>query len=142
MAEGVQELLTRSPELQSAAGKLLREAGKADGRKNRVFVKIDATETIRKRLQLTEAQFSEALGFADHSYHQMVASGRCLKTTALAAEALMRRQAATGHSDHYLMVCIIKGAPLVFDVTENIREMKLDGQTFYLIPKNAAKGQH
>lgn len=127
--------------LESAAGNLLREAGKADGRKNRVFVKIDATETIRKRLQMTEAEFSTALGFSDQSYHHMVVEGKLLKTTALAAEALMRRQASTGHADHYLMVCVVKGAPMVFDVTEDIREMKLDGETYYLIPKGAAKGQ-
>jgi len=109
--------------------------------KTRLTVPIGPTETIRNRLQLNEGQMSEALGYATGAYSDFKRNNKLPKTASLAAEALMRRQAPNGGADHFLMVCVIKGAPLIFDVTEDIREMRLDDVTYYLIPKNAAQGQ-
>jgi hypothetical protein len=122
---------------------LANQGSNGGGRKpkTRVTVPIGPTETIRNRLQLNEGQMSEALGYAPGAYSGFKRNDKLPKTAALAAEALMRRQAANGDADQFLMVCVIKGAPLIFDVTEDIREMRLDGTTYYLLPKTAAQGQ-
>jgi hypothetical protein len=53
---------------------------------------VSAVETIRKRLDLSMEKFSDALGYGSSSYGDMIRRGEVSITTALAAEALMRRQ--------------------------------------------------
>lgn len=99
--------------------------------KTRKKVKIDAVETIRKRLGLTFQDFSQALGFEKSSYNKMTSEGHVTETVALAAEALMRRQAAAG--DVAFLVRVVKGAPRV-EMVEGLEEMKMGGRTYLLVP--------
>lgn len=106
--------------------------------KTRLTDPIGPTETIRHRLQLSEGAFGQALGYAGdgRGYNAAKATGRVARTVALAAEALMRRQAAVEPGrEQLLLIATVKGAPLIYDVTEIVREMVLDGETFYLVPK-------
>lgn len=111
--------------------------GETRNRRSRIMVPIAATETIRNRLQMTEGAFSEALGYAaGGTYSEFKRTGKIIKTAALAAEALMRRQSANGTAtDHILLVCIVKGAPLIYDVTDTVKELTIDGKSFYMVPK-------
>src|ERR1700687_6227540 len=65
-------------------------------RSKRVMVPITATETIRKRLDMTQREFGIAIGYSEHGYSEFVRSGEITKTAAMAAEALNRRQAPSG----------------------------------------------
>lgn len=105
-------------------------------RKSRITVPIGPTETIRNRLQMTKQEFSRALGFSDNAYNDMSASGEITKTAALAAEALMRRQAATSEDEVRFLVRVSRGVPHVTPL-EGASTMTLDGRRFLLIPERA-----
>lgn len=110
--------------------------------KKRIMVPVGPTETIRHRLLMSESEFGEALGYVPNSsgYSHAKSSGEISKTVALAAEALMRRQSNSGEAaDRIMMVCIVKGTPLLYDVTDSMRSIVLDGETYYMIPKSAGK---
>lgn len=112
------------------------EPGEIRNKRNRILVPIGPTETIRNRLQMTEGAFSEALGYSSGAYSDFKRSGKIVKTAALAGEGLMRRQSANGMAaDHILLVCIVKGAPLLYDVTDTVKELTIDGKSFYMVPK-------
>ena len=90
-------------------------------------------ETIRNRLQLSQEAFSEALGFGASAYGEMRRRGTVTKTVALAAEALMRRQAPASEDELVFVTRIVKGAPLV-TVLEGARSIVLDDQRYLLVP--------
>ena len=97
-------------------------------------VPIGATETLRHRLQMNNENFSEALGFHPSTYAGYLQKGFITKTAALAAEALIRRQQASGEIvDEVFILRIIKGAPTALRVNE-LRKMTLDETEFYLVP--------
>lgn len=96
-------------------------------------VPIGPIETIRNRLQMSIGAFSLALGWnTDGAYRQCLARRVISKQAALAAEALMRRQGASG--DTVFLVRIVKGAPAV-SLIEDCKEMLLDGVTYLLVKK-------
>lgn len=100
----------------------------------RPTVAIQATETLRTRLQMNYENFSEAIGFHPSTYAGYVQKGFITKTAALAAEALIRRQQASGEiMDEVFILRIIKGTPTAIRINE-LRRMTLDGQEFFLIP--------
>lgn len=94
---------------------------------------IAAVETIRKRLDLTLQQFSEALGYGASSYGDMLRRGEVSQTTMLAAEALMRRQAPSAHDELMFVVRIVKGVPLVTPI-EDAQTLVLNGESYILVP--------
>lgn len=102
-------------------------------------VPIGPTETIRNRLQMTQADFGVALGFSSNFYSGAVKDGKIAKTAALAAEALMRRQHASGEEmDTVFILRVIKGAPTALRMGE-LRTLVLDNVEYFLVPKNGAK---
>lgn len=102
-------------------------------------VAIQATETIRNRLGLNHENFSEALGLHPSTYGGYVTKGDITKTAALAAEALMRRQQASGEiADEVFVLRIIKGVPTVFRIGE-LRRMTLDGTEYFLLPTSDSR---
>lgn len=95
---------------------------------------ITPVETIRTRLGLNKQNFGEALGLNPSTYAGYVTKGFCTKTLALAAEALMRRQASSGEvADEVFILRIIKGTPTAIRINE-LQRMQLNGQEFYLVP--------
>jgi hypothetical protein len=94
---------------------------------------LAAVETIRKRLDLSQAEFSEALGFGASSYGDMLRRGEITQTAALAAEALMRRQAPGTNDELCFVVRIVKGVPLV-TLVEEAQTIVLNDQRFLLVP--------
>jgi len=97
-------------------------------------VAIGPTETIRHRLQMNNENFSEALGLHPSAYGGYLQKGFITKIGALAAEALMRRQQASGEStDQLFTLRIIKGTPTAMEVS-SLHRMAFDGREFYLIP--------
>lgn len=94
---------------------------------------VAAVETIRKRLDMTLQQFSEVLGYGASSYGDMVRRGEISLTTALAAGALMRRQAPGAESELAFVVRIVKGVPLVTQL-EDAQTLVLNGQHYLLVP--------
>jgi len=97
---------------------------------------IAAVETIRKRLDRTMEQFSEDLGFGKSAYSQAVRDKRITQTVALAAEALMRRQAPSAADELIWLTRIVRGIPQITMLDGNLREMTLDGQQYLLLPKD------
>lgn len=75
-------------------------------KRQRQLAPTGPTETIRIRLGLTMLEFSDALGLSAGTYAEQVRKNLVTKTVALAAEALMRRQAA---SDAVFLVRVVKG---------------------------------
>lgn len=97
-------------------------------------VSIQATETIRHRLGMNNENFSEALGFHPSTYAGYVQKGFITKTGALAAEALARRQQASGEvADQVLVLRIIKGMPTIIGIGD-LKKLTFDGTEFYLVP--------
>ncbi len=94
---------------------------------------ISAVETIRKRLDRTMEQFSEDLGYGKSAYAQMVRDNKVTKTVALAAEALMRRQAPGTEAEIAFVVRIVRGMPLVTALDE-LQSMTLGDQRYLLLP--------
>lgn len=99
---------------------------------------IAATETIRKRLDLSMQQFSEALGYGASSYGDMVRRGEVSQTTALAAEALMRRQAPGAEQELAFIVRMVKGVPLVTHL-DDLQTLALNDQRYLLVPIEAPR---
>lgn len=100
----------------------------------RQTVPVGPTETIRHRLGMNNENFSEALGFHPSTYAGYVQKNRITKTGALAAEALMRRQQASGEvSDMVFVIRVIKGVPTAIELA-GLQKMTLNGQEFYLVP--------
>lgn len=95
-------------------------------------IPITATETIRKRLDLSIKDFSKALGYSSGTtYAAMLAKGTIPKVAALAAEALMRRQ-APGQEPVYLLRTI-KGIPQV-TLLDRCEEIQWNGKSFLPVP--------
>ena len=94
---------------------------------------LPAVETIRKRLDMGQAAFSEALVFGASSYGDMLRKGEISMTVALAAEALMRRQAPGVNDEVAFIVRIVKGVPLVTLISE-AQTMTLDDRRYLLVP--------
>lgn len=112
-------------------------SGKPRRIKHRAMVPIGPTETIRHRLQMNEAAFGIALGYSAGAYSELLRKGQLTKTTALAAEALMRRQASSGEvADEVYVLRVVKGAPTTTRV-ENLKQMTLDGVEYLLVPAKA-----
>lgn len=99
---------------------------------------VAAVETIRKRLDMSYQQFSEALGYGASSYGDMVRRGEVSQTTALAAEALMRRQAPGAENELAFIVRIIKGVPLVTQL-DDLQTLVLNDQRYLLVPVEAPR---
>src|SRR5688572_5629783 len=93
-----------------------------------------AVESIRKRLGLNLAEFSEALGFGQSAYADMLRTDRITETAALAAECLSRRQSPGAASEVMFMVRIVRGVPVITLLDGDVRRMSLDGEDFILIP--------
>lgn len=111
--------------------------GKGGGKRRthrRKMVPIGPTENVRRRLDMTEAQFSLALGFTEHAYHDFVKNGDVTMTVHLAAEALARRQAASGlAADEVLILRIIKGIPTVTRL-EDCQSCRIGDVEYLLVP--------
>lgn len=104
--------------------------------KKRSFIKvpIGPTETIRHRLDLSYAKFGEALGYSHNYYGGAIKEGKIAKTAALAAEALMRRQHASGEKmDTVYILRIIKGTPTATSLND-LQKIVLNGEEFLLVP--------
>lgn len=99
-------------------------------------VPIGPVETIRHRLDMSLAEFSEALGFGASTYGDYVRAGKVTKTVCLAAEALMRRQAPAAEDELAFITRIVKGVPLVVALEET-RTIILDDQRYLLVPWNS-----
>lgn len=114
------------------------EAKSAKAPRNMNLVPVAGLETIRKRLGLSMADFSHALGYASGtSYSQAVRAGKITKTTALAAECLSRRQAPGGGGTVFL-VRIVKGMPTTV-LLEDLEPMTIGGKSFLLVPQDAGR---
>jgi hypothetical protein len=98
-----------------------------------------AVESIRKRLGLNLAEFSEALGFGQSAYADMLRTDRITETAALAAECLSRRQSPGAASEVMFMVRIVRGVPVITLLDGDVRRMTLDGETFILIPAEESR---
>jgi hypothetical protein len=101
----------------------------------RKYASTGSVETIRKRLGRTLSQFSEDLGFGLSAYGDMVRNDKVTENAALAAEALMRRQAPGAASELTYLTRIVRGIPHITVLDGDLREMTLDGECFLLIPK-------
>ena len=89
-------------------------------------------EAVRKRLQLSEREFSEALGYSPGAYPEMLKTNKVTAVTGLAAEALLRRQAP--QSTLTFLVTVVKGVPQV-TMVEGAEEATIAGRTYLMIPK-------
>lgn len=97
-------------------------------------VPIQATETLRVRLEMNKENFSEAIGFHPTTYNGYLQKGYITKTAALAAEALIRRQQASGEiRDEIFILRIIKGAPTALRINE-LQHMRLNDEEYLLVP--------
>lgn len=94
---------------------------------------IGPLETIRMLLELSHREFAEAMGYSGSSYSSWVNSGQAPKAAALAAEALMRRQ-ATSTPDHLFLIRVVKGIPQV-TLLDDPRTLRLDGVDYLLVPR-------
>lgn len=95
---------------------------------------IGTTESIRLRLGMNKEHFSEALGFHPSTYAGYLQKGMITKTGALAAEALLRRQQASGESaDEVFILRLVKGAPMTTRL-EGLKRMSFDGKEYLLVP--------
>lgn len=102
-------------------------------------VPIAPTETLRMRLQMNLENFSEAIGFHPTTYSGYLQKGHITKTAALAAEALIRRQQASGELvDEVFILRVVKGAPMAMRLNE-LRRMTLDDVEYFLIPVKETK---
>src|SRR5690242_18730759 len=102
--------------------------------KRRSSGSLAAVETIRKRLDLTLGEFSLALGYGESSYGDMMRREEVSQTTALAAEALMRRQAPGAEREIAFIVRIVKGTPLVTPLGDELQTMILNEERYLLVP--------
>lgn len=93
-------------------------------------ISVTATETIRNRLEMSVLEFTEAIGYHGDSYNNWIKSGQIPIVASLAAECLMRRQAA---SDVVFMVRIVKGVPKVTLIDNPTRVIR-NGKTYLEIP--------
>lgn len=108
----------------------------------RQTVPIGPTETLRTRLQLSKEHFGEAIGLNATTYSGYLRKGTITKTGALAAEALIRRQQASGElADEVFVLGVIEGNPTMTRINE-LRRMRLDDEEFYLVPGREAQTQH
>lgn len=109
-------------------------ADRGSVKRPRQMVPIGSTETIRNRLGLTESTFSEALGYSVGAYSDAKREGQIVKTAALAAECLMRRQQASGETaDEVFVLRVIRGAPTATRIAE-LRRLTLDDVEYFLVP--------
>jgi hypothetical protein len=99
---------------------------------------LAAVETIRKRLDLSQAEFSVALGYGESSYGEMVRRGEVSLTVALAAEALMRRQAPSADAELAFVVRLVRGVPLVTQLAD-AQTITLNDQRYLLVPADAPR---
>jgi hypothetical protein len=105
----------------------------------RPTVPIAPTESIRRRLEMNHENFSEALGFHPSTYSGYLQKGTIVKTGALAAEALIRRQQMSGEGmDEVFVLRVIKGAATAMRVND-FRKLKLDDVEYFLIPVEDTK---
>lgn len=102
-------------------------------KKNKDLVSVTPLETIRNRLERTQGQFSVDLGYSEGTYSHFMREGHAPRTAALAAEALMRRQAA---SDAVFLVRVVKGTPRV-TMIDAVETMTLNGRRYLLVPEVA-----
>lgn len=125
------------PRVQRVGGKIALVEGAASVvtdtrlRKSKDLVSVTPLETVRHRLERTLGQFSIDLGYSEGTYASFVREGRAPRTAALAAEALMRRQAA---SDAVFLVRVVKGTPRV-TVIDAVETMTLNGRRYLLVPE-------
>lgn len=99
---------------------------------------LAAVETIRKRLDLSQAEFSVALGYSESSYNEMVRRGEVSVTVALAAEALMRRQAPSADAELAFVVRLVRGVPLVTQFAD-AQTITLNDQRYLLVPADVPR---
>lgn len=93
-----------------------------------------AVESVRKRLGLNLAEFSEALGYGVSAYADMLRADKITETAGLAAECLSRRQSPGAASELVYLTRIVRGAPVITLLDAEVRTMVLDGERFLLIP--------
>lgn len=95
------------------------------------YTSVAPLEVIRNRLKLSKAEFSRLLGLSDSTYGQALTAGNIATTTALAAEALMRRQA---NSDTAFLVRIANGVPKVC-IINHVDTITISGKSYLLVPE-------
>ena len=100
-----------------------------------------AVETIRKRLGLSMAEFSTAIGYAPSAYGDMVRLDKITETAALAAECLSRRQAPGAQAELVYLTRIVRGVPVITLLDAEVRTMILDGERFLLIPADEPRNR-
>lgn len=100
-------------------------------KRTRLRADIQAVEAMRKKLELTEYTFSEALGYERTSYKEMLRRADIPRVVQLAAEALVRRQArSTG--DQLLLMRITRGIASVQTI-EEAQTLLLNGTRYLLV---------
>jgi hypothetical protein len=95
-------------------------------------------ETLRSRLSLSKSEFSRAVGLSEGSYAGMLSQSAVTETVALAAEALVRRQAPGSQDELLFLLRLVKGALLATKV-DQLKVMSLDGVEYWLVPTRTAK---
>lgn len=103
-------------------------------KRTRLRADIQAVEAMRKKLELTEYAFSEALGYERTSYKEMLRRKDIPRVVQLAAEALVRRQArSTG--DQLLLLRITRGVVSVQPI-EEAQTLMLNGVRYLLVEQS------
>lgn len=100
-------------------------------KRTRLRADIQAVEQMRKKLELTEYEFSKALGYERTSYKEMLRRADIPRVVQLAAEALVRRQ-ARGAGDQLLLLRITRGVASVQSI-EDPQTLLLNGTRYLLV---------
>ncbi len=94
-------------------------------------VAVAPVESMRNRLEMTPRELSVVLGYSPEAYPLWIKTGRIPETAALAAECLVRRQAA---SDTVFFIRVVKGVPKV-TMVEDVTKVTRNGKTYLEIPE-------
>jgi len=102
------------------------------GKREQETVAFDTIEVRRKRLQLSEKELCEEIGYSYSSYNSWRVNKKAPKVAALAAEALVRRQAPSS-TDQFVLISIVKGVLTTTQVDASNTVMLL-GKKYILVP--------
>lgn len=106
-------------------------------RRTQKTVDVSALTSCQKRLGLSNAEFVEALGYGSPTtMTDWIRAHRAPQVAALAAEALVRRQAPhQSEPDRVFMLRLTKGAATLTELNSDVGTVTLNGASFYLIPQ-------
>lgn len=103
----------------------------------RRLIPYDNLESIRKRLDLSEGDFSEAMGYDPSTIYGWRRSGQAPMSAGLAAETLVRRQARDATC--FVLLEVSHGTLRVLASVDKLDEALLADAEYYLFRKEPRK---